>query len=171
MHWGRTSRRSRWPRPVISSSARFPLLTTKSVSYTYPYTHRVRYRECDPMGVVYHTHYLDYFEAGRTEALRSLGIRYRDLESDGIIMPVVEANVQYNGPAHYDDILTIEVTFDESPTVRVPIDYRVHREGEPDLLATGHTTLCFLDADRRRPISAPTKVQEAFDSALGPATS
>lgn len=136
------------------------------MSYTYSYTHRVRYRECDPMGVVYHTHYLDYFEAGRTEALRNLGIRYRDLERDGIIMPVVEANVRYNGPAHYDDILTIEVTFDEVPTVRVPIAYTVHREGESETLATGHTTLCFMDANRRRPISAPPRVREAFESAL-----
>lgn len=122
------------------------------------------------MGVVYHTHYLDYFEAGRTEALRSLGVRYRDLESDGIIMPVVEANVRYKGPAHYDDVLIVEVTFDETPTVRVPIEYTVHRKDETDTLATGDTTLCFMDAERRRPISAPPRVQEAFASALNSPT-
>lgn len=136
------------------------------MAFVYPYHHRVRYRECDPMGVVYHTHYLDYFEAGRTEALRDLGIRYRDLEADGIIMPVVKVNVRYRGPAHYDDILVVDVRFSEVPEVRVPIDYTVRRDGEPETLATGHTTLCFLDAERRRPMSAPDGVRTAFNAAL-----
>lgn len=118
------------------------------------------------MGVVYHTHYLDYFEAGRTEALRNLGVRYRDLEANGIIMPVVEAQVRYRGPAHYDDMLVVEVSFEEVPSVRVPIDYTVHREGESDTLATGHTTLCFMNAERRRPISAPDSIRSAFASAV-----
>ena len=136
------------------------------MSYVYPHRHRVRYRECDPMGVVYHTHYLDYFEAGRTEALRDLGLPYRDLEDNGIIMPVVEANVQYRGPARYDDLLVIEVQFEEPPSVRVPIAYTVHRADEDEILVTGHTTLCFMDAERRRPIPAPDAVHEAFAAAL-----
>jgi len=136
------------------------------VSYVYPYTHRVRYRECDPMGVVYHTHYLDYFEAARTEALRHRGVRYRDLEAEGIIMPVVEVAVRYRGPAHYDEVLVVEVAFETMPDVRVPIDYTVHREGEDETLAEGHTTLCFMDAERRRPIRAPEAVRTAFEDVL-----
>jgi len=136
------------------------------VSYVYPYQHRVRYRECDPMGVVYHTHYLDYFEAGRTEALRDLGLPYRALEDKGIIMPVVEANVRYRGPARYDDMLVVEVTFEEAPSVRVPIEYTVHRRDEDEVLVTGHTTLCFMDTERRRPIAAPDAVTDAFEHAL-----
>jgi acyl-CoA thioester hydrolase len=119
------------------------------------------------MGVVYHTHYLDYFEAGRTEALRNLGVRYRDLEDSGIIMPVVEANVRYRGPARYDDVIVVEVAFEEPPSVRVPIEYTVHREDEDDTLAEGHTTLCFMDAERRRPVRAPAPVREAFARSLG----
>lgn len=118
------------------------------------------------MGVVYHTHYLDYFEAGRTEALRDLGVRYRDLEAEGIIMPVVEVNVRYRSPAHYDERIVVEVAFDTMPEVRVPIDYIVHREGEDETLAEGHTTLCFMDAERRRPIAAPDRVRDAFGAAL-----
>lgn len=118
------------------------------------------------MGIVYHTHYLDYFEAGRTEALRNLGIPYRDLEADGIIMPVVKANVHYQSPAHYDDPLVVEVTFKEMPSVRVPIEYAVHREEESETLVTGHTTLCFMDAERRRPISAPKRIRTAFEHAF-----
>jgi acyl-CoA thioester hydrolase len=136
------------------------------VSYVYPYHHRVRYRECDPMGVVYHTDYLDYFEEARTEALRDLGVAYRDLEANGVIMPVVEVNVRYHGPAYYDEVIVVEVSFPEMPSVRVPIEYTVHREGEDETLAEGHTTLCFMDAERRRPIRAPEAVQKAFAAPL-----
>jgi len=118
------------------------------------------------MGVVYHTHYLDYFEAGRTEALRNLGLRYRDLEGDGLIMPVVEASVRYRGPAHYDDLLVVEVRFETVPSVRVPIEYTVRRNTETKTLVTGHTTLCFMDAERRRPVAAPDDVQDRFRSAM-----
>lgn len=118
------------------------------------------------MGVVYHTHYLDYFEAGRTEALRNLGIRYRDLEAEGIIMPVVNADVRYHAPARYDDELVIRVRFDEIPTVRVPIEYDVCRRNEDKTLTTGHTTLCFMDAERRRPIRAPDAIRSIFRDEL-----
>jgi len=130
--------------------------------YTYQYEHRVRYRECDPMGVVYHTHYLDYFEAARTEALRDLGVRYRDLERNGIIMPVVSATVDYKQSAEYDDVVIVEAQFPEMPEVRVPIDYVVRRAETDTLLATGHTDLCFMNAERRRPVRIPDPVREAF---------
>ncbi len=136
------------------------------MAYTYTHPHRVRYRECDPMGVVYHTHYLDFFEVGRTEALRDVGIRYRDLEDEGIIMPVVEVEVQYHGPAHYDDLLRVDVHFEHPPTVRVPIDYTVRRDGEDEVLVSGHTTLCFMDTARRRPTQAPAAVRDAFAAVL-----
>ena len=137
--------------------------------YTYRYEHRVRYRECDPMGVVYHTHYLDYFEAARTEALRDLGVRYRDLEASGIIMPVVSATIDYKMPAKYDDIVVVEAHFPEVPTVRVSIDYNVRRAESDEVLATGHTDLCFMDAERRRPVRIPDVVREAFKPHLSDA--
>lgn len=126
------------------------------------YRHRVRYRECDPMGIVYHTHYLDYFEAARTEALRELGLAYRELESAGVIMPVVEAQLRYRRPAHYDDVLEIETTISEPPGIRINIAYEVRRERSPEVLVTGNVTLCFVDAARNRPISAPPQVAEIF---------
>ncbi len=128
------------------------------------YEHRVRYRECDPMGVVYHAHYLDYFEAARTEALRDLGIAYRTLEESGVIMPVVEAQVRYHGPARYDDLIEIETRF-KLTGVRVETRYGVRRLGEAELLAEGRVTLCFMDAERRRPVRAPERVREAFKQA------
>ena len=134
--------------------------------YEYVYQHRVRYRECDPMGVVYHTHYLDYFEAARTEALRDLGIAYRDVEEGGIIMPVVNLDLQYKRPARYDDLLAIAAQFRTVPSVRVPIDYEVRRAGESDILATGQVTLCFMDAARNRPIRIPAAMRTTFEQVI-----
>lgn len=114
------------------------------------------------MGVVYHTHYLDYFEVARTEALREAGVRYRNLEKEGIIMPVVDVGVHYHDPAYYDDSLVIEAHFASIPTVRVPIEYTVYRVEEDDILVTGDTTLCFMDAERRRPTRPPENVRSAF---------
>ena len=120
------------------------------------------------MGVVYHTHYLDYFEAARTEALRTLGISYKELEEAGIIMPVIDLAVQYRRPAHYDDVLEITSFYDEVPSTRVHIPYEVRRAGEASpLLVEGEVTLCFVDAERRRPRPAPEWVRTAFEQRLG----
>ena len=134
--------------------------------FTYLYRHRVRYRECDPMGVVYHTHYIDYFEAARTEALREMGVVYKELEDEGLIMPVIDLAVQYKRPAHYDDLLEITARVDQMPRTRVRIDYEVRRAGEPTLLATGHVTLCFVDTERDRPVTAPPSVRKVFERAF-----
>lgn len=132
---------------------------------TYVYRHRVRYRECDPMGVVYHAHYLDWFEAARTEALRSAGLPYADLEAAGVVMPVVEASLTYHGSARYDDVVEVEATFPELPRVRATVDYAVHREGESAVLVSGRVVLCFVDTARGRPVAAPALVVEAFERA------
>lgn len=130
----------------------------------YVLRHRVRYRECDPMGVVYHTHVLDWFEAARTEALREAGLPYRELEENGVIMPVVEATVRYHASVLYDDFIEVEATFPEVG-VRVPVDYAVRRAGEDRVLISGRVTLCFVDAARRRPVPPPASVRAAFDRA------
>ena len=129
----------------------------------YTYRHRVRYRECDPMGVVYHSHALDWFEAARTEALRDAGLAYKDLEATGVILPVVEAVVRYHAPARYDDVLEIEARFPDEAATRLPIEYAVRREGEARDLVTGRVTLCFVDAERGRPTSPPPVIVEIFD--------
>ena len=134
--------------------------------YSYVYRHRVRYRECDPMGVVYHTHYLDYFEAARTEALREMGFAYKQLEDGGVIMPVIDLSARYLRPAYYDDVLEITVTFDEVPRVRVPLSYTVRRAGEAAVLVTGHVTLCFFDRERGRPVALPPPVRAVFERVL-----
>lgn len=121
--------------------------------------HRVRYREADPMGIVYHTHYLDYFEVARTEALRDVGLPYKSLEDGGVFMPVVDLALSYRRPAKYDDLLVIrtQMTMSESAT-RVTFNYEVVRKGETDVLVTGHVTLCFFDRKTLRPVRAPEHI-------------
>ena len=130
----------------------------------YVYRHRVRYRECDPMGVVYHTHTVDWFEAARTEALRARGLPYAEVEAGGIIMPVVDLRVRYHAPVRYDDVVEVECELPDEPGVRVPIEYRVRREGEDKVLISGRVTLCVVDAATGRPTSPPA----AIVAALGP---
>lgn len=105
---------------------------------------RVRYRECDPMGVVHHTVYPTWFEMGRTELLRSMGGCYRDLEAAGIFLVVVKLEVQYRQPARYDEVLTLETSLVRSTRAKIEHAYSLQRDGV--LLATGETTLACLDA-------------------------
>lgn len=114
------------------------------------------------MGLVYHTHYVDYFEAARTEFLRDMGLAYKDLEDSGVIMPVVDLAVQYRRPAHYDDILEILTRVPEIPETRVRIEYEVRRAGMDAILVSGHVTLCFVDPRRSRPIRAPERFRRLF---------
>lgn len=108
---------------------------------------RVRYCECDPMGVVHHTVYPVWFEMGRTELLRSTGRNYRDMEAAGMLLAVVKLEVTYKQPARYDDLVEIRTTLAKIGAVKVEHTYQVWR-GE-DLLATGLTTLACLDRNGR----------------------
>ena len=120
------------------------------------------------MGVVYHTHYLDYFEAARTEALRELGLAYKTLEEAGFQMPVIDASLQYKRPALYDDLLCIRAHIKEAPRTRIRIDYEVYRDKEQDILVTGHVSLCFMDLQRQRPVIAPPQVNDLFKPIFSP---
>ena len=115
------------------------------------------------MGVVYHSHYIDYFEAARTEALRDFGIVYKDLESTGVMMPVIDLAVQYKKPALYDDLLEIKVMVPTPPRYKTRIEYEVYRSGEEAILVTGHVSLCFIDMETRRPIMAPDEYLALFE--------
>jgi acyl-CoA thioester hydrolase len=107
---------------------------------------RVIYGDTDQMGVVYYGNYLRYFEAARTEWLRSKGATYRDFETaHAIYLPVAEAKVSYKRPARYDDVITVETRLGELGRVSLRFDYRVVR-GE-DLLALGHTVHACVSRD------------------------
>ena len=129
---------------------------------SYVHRHRVRYRECDPMGVVYHAHVVDWFEAARTEALREAGLPYRELEESGVIMPVVDLSAKYHASVFYDDLVEVEASF-PSVGVRLPVDYAVRRAGEEKVLISGRVTLCFVDRERGRPVAPPDRVRAVFE--------
>jgi acyl-CoA thioester hydrolase len=109
-------------------------------------TVRVRYSETDRMGVVYYANYLVYFEIGRTEQLRAMGVRYRDLEDQGYALVVVEARVQYAAPAKYDETLTIATRLAEVSHVRLRHEYEITGE-DGRRVAAGHTVLACLGRD------------------------
>lgn len=115
---------------------------------------RVRYAETDKMGYVYYGAYAQYFEVGRVEALRSLGISYRSLEEQGIMLPVHDLTVKYHRPAHYDDLLRVRTTILQVPGVRIQFSYVVHNEAG-ELISEATTTLVFVDAATMRPRRAP----------------
>lgn len=123
---------------------------------------RVKYADTDKMGVVYYANYAVYYEAGRTELFRSIGVPYSALEAEGIAMPVVSLEVHYRKPAHYDDLLTIRTTLHTPLELKVVIDYEIlNADGE--LLNNGSTTLVFTDMATRRPQRAPQSVVEAVE--------
>ncbi len=115
------------------------------------------------MGVVYHAHVLDWFEAARTEALRQAGLAYRELEASGVVMPVVDLSVRYHASVRYDDLVGVEATF-PSVGVRLPVDYAVRRVGEDAVLVSGRVTLCFVDVARGRPVAPPARVRAVFSA-------
>jgi acyl-CoA thioester hydrolase len=107
---------------------------------------RVRYAETDQMNVVYHGNYTQYFEVARAESIRELGFTYKDMEALGIIMPIVELQIKYIRPAHYDDLLTIKTFLKELPTAhRIEFLQEVYNESGK-LLTTGKVVLYFIDA-------------------------
>lgn len=123
----------------------------------------VRYAETDMMGIVYHANYLPWFEVARTQLLREQGFPYRQLETDGYRIPVLEVSAKYVRPAVYDDMLTIIATIREKPSLRIRIEYEVRR-GE-ELLATGLSSHAFCDL-RGQPTRPPpgfvAKMNEIF---------
>jgi len=123
----------------------------------------VRYAETDMMGVVYHGNYLPWFEVGRTNLLKELGLPYRRLEEEGFRLPVLEVSARYLRPAVYDDTVTILTRLLEKPLLRIRLEYEVKR-GE-ELLATGHTVHAFIDREGR-PVRPPASVVAVFNAAF-----
>jgi acyl-CoA thioester hydrolase len=119
---------------------------------------RVRYADTDRMGVVYYANYLVWFEVGRTEWLRESGWSYREMEGDGIALPVTEAHCEYRQPARYDDEIEIATSATLLTPVRVRFDYRIAR-ADGTLSATGHTVHAAVDA-AGRPCRLPARVRE-----------
>jgi acyl-CoA thioester hydrolase len=107
------------------------------------------------MQFVYNGKYLEYFEVGRTELLRNSGLPYTTLENSGYQLPLIEAGLKYKSPAHYDDVLIIEAHLAELISPKVHIEYKITKEGEENLIATGFTTHMFIKTDTKKPTRPP----------------
>jgi acyl-CoA thioester hydrolase len=122
---------------------------------------RVRYAETDKMGVVYYAHYFVWFEVGRTDLLRQSGWNYREMETEGFGLPVIEAHCTYRESAKYDDELEVRTTGTMLSPVRVKFTYDVVRPVDAATLATGTTVHATLDRNGR-PCRLPERVREVL---------
>ncbi len=118
-------------------------------------TVRVRYAETDKMGYVYYGNYAQYYEVGRVEALRALGSSYKDMEDNGIMLPVFLCDMKYIKPAVYDDLLIIKTTIRQIPTVKIIFEYEIYNQ-KNELLNTGSTSLVFIDMATNKICHAPS---------------
>lgn len=121
---------------------------------------RVRYGETDQMGFLYYGYYALYYESGRAEAFRALGVTYRQLEESGIMMPVTELNLQYLRPALYDDLITVKTIVKELPTgPRIHFHSELYNE-QGQLLNKGVTTLVFYDSKEKKKVPLPDSLKQ-----------
>jgi acyl-CoA thioester hydrolase len=109
---------------------------------------RVRYADTDQMGVAYYARYLEWFEVGRTEMLRALGLPYAEIEKQKVALPVLEAHCKYHRPALYDQLLRVASRLKEMPRARLRIDYEIFDEAG-ELLAEGYTLHTFINPEGR----------------------
>ena len=118
---------------------------------------RVRYAETDQMGYVYYGNYATYYEVARVESLRNLKFSYKQMEEQGVMMPVVENKSKFIRPAKYDDLLTVKVTVDEMPLKRITFKYEIYNERKK-LINLGETILAFVDMKNGRACTAPESI-------------
>lgn len=131
-------------------------------TYKYIQEIRVRYSETDQMGYVYYGVYASYFEVARVEAMRNLGVSYKELELSGILMPVIEYSIKYKRPCKYDELLKVEVVIKEMPAARIRFYYSTFNEAN-ELTNEAFTELFFMDAQKQRPVRAPEMLISALE--------
>jgi acyl-CoA thioester hydrolase len=131
--------------------------------YSHDFQKRVRYGETDQMGYLYYGNYPQYYEIGRVEMLRSLGLTYKAMEEDqGILMPVVSMNIRYVRPAHYDELITIRTTLRQLPDRFITFNMELYNE-EGKLINGATVKLCFVDAQSGKTIPAPEMLVEQLN--------
>ncbi len=127
---------------------------------------RVRYAETDQMGVVYHSNFIIWFEVGRVELLRQLGYTYKEMEADGVVLPVVEVRCRYKSPAHYDDEITVRTKMQNLRGSLIQFGYELVRVSDGILVAEGETTHIVADTQMKRG-TLPDKYLVPFQKAMG----
>ncbi|MEA3495217.1 MAG: thioesterase family protein [Bacteroidota bacterium] len=115
---------------------------------------RVIYGDTDKMGYVYYGNYPKYYERGRTETLRDIGLTYKELEAQGIGMPVFSMNIKYLKPSFYDDVLTVKTKIFKLPQAKIYFEYEIYNQDNV-LVNYAETTLVFIDTKKNKPTRAP----------------
>ncbi|MFN0158904.1 MAG: acyl-CoA thioesterase [Bacteroidota bacterium] len=137
---------------------------------TYVTQVRVRYADTDQMKMVYYGKFFEYFEQGRSDLLRDMGLPYPQIEEMGFYLPVIEAHANYKRSARYDDALLITTMLREVPVARVRLDYEVRKEGETEVMAVGHTIHSFINASSGKPTRAPAQFLERIEEKMNAKT-
>ena len=123
---------------------------------------KVRYAETDQMGVVYHGNYAQYLEIARIEWLAALGISYKKMEEEGVMLPVYELNLRFKKSAKFDDVLRIETKLSKIPGVRIEFTYEIFNQHD-ELLTQAGTTLIFMNIEQNRPIKCPQYILDLLN--------
>lgn len=105
----------------------------------------VRFNEADPLGIVWHGHYLRYFEDGREAFGKKFGVSYMDFYHQGFAVPIVSLNCDYKKPLRFGDVVTVLTKFVNSPAAKLRFEYKIFKKGEPTIVAEGYTLQVFVD--------------------------
>lgn len=124
---------------------------------------KVRYAETDKMGIVYHSNYYIYFEVAREDFIEKTGIKYKNIEDMGIMMPIVETRCKYHDAARYADELVIETSLKELSPIKVVLRYNVIRKADDKIIAEGETTQTFVNKDTFKIVNLKKKYTEIWD--------
>lgn len=124
---------------------------------------RVRYGETDQMGIVYHGNYPLYLEMGRIEWLRKMGVSYKKMEEDGIMLPVISLALNYKIPAHYDNIINVKTQLKKRPSAKIEFEYEITNE-KGQIITTAEVVLAFVDMKTNRPVRAPQYILDIIDA-------
>ena len=128
--------------------------------YAHEVQIRVRYGETDQMGYLYYGNYAEYYEVGRVELIRSLGITYKELEEQhGIWLPVVSLEMRFVRPSYYDDLLTVRSELRKLPDTHIPFHVELKNE-KKKIVNAGTVRLCFFDAKTQKVVPAPELLLE-----------
>ncbi|NRA92583.1 MAG: acyl-CoA thioesterase [Psychroserpens sp.] len=133
------------------------------LSYFHEVEFRVRYGETDQMGVVYHGNYAQYFEIGRTEWLKKIGFSYKEMEEQGIMLPVISLTINYKKSAAYDDLIKVRTKLVKLPSARIEFDYEILNENG-EVLTIGNSVLVFMDMKKNRPIRCPDYILDQLQN-------
>jgi acyl-CoA thioester hydrolase len=132
------------------------------ILFTHETQLRVRYSETDQMGFCYYGNYASYFEVGRVEAMRSIGMSYKAIEESGKMLPVISYNVDFLNPAKYDDLLLIKTSIRKLEGAKLYFSYEIYNENSIKL-CTAETTLVFINATSKKPTQAPKELIEILE--------